>query len=261
MEITERLLKMKKIIYLLLLLIMVLGVNASLDWTVPTQTKERANFEIYISGDSLYGLEIELPNTFIIISDPSQGVRDDDGIYRTSYSTNLVLAVRAPNDAKTYTIKGKYTQGSGINNLPDKTIDVQNSEILELRCPTCPSETQWTECNEGKQTKLAYTCDASTNYICVSQIQRKSCISESCEAGWICIDEDKLGLRKENCDYSTTIDCSNGCDMNKNACNANTENNNLITGAVTGAGEGQGSMWLQKIWFGFVDWLKGIFSF
>lgn len=251
---------MKKIFFLALFLIMLVSVSAEVQWTIPTQINAQQNFEIYFTSNNIYGVEINLPINFIIISDPSNGIRDEDGVYRTTYGSNLILSIRAPIDANAYTITGKYTEGSGVFNFPSKQINVLNSQTLELRCPTCPSGTEWTDCVTGKQTRLVYNCDASTNYICVSEIQAKSCLSTTCEAGWICQDDTKLGLRKTDCTYSTVIDCSNGCDMTNNACKANTQGN-LITGAVTGAGEGEGSMWLKQVWFGFIDWLKKLFSF
>jgi len=50
-----------------------------------------------------------------------------------------------------------------------------SSPTPQSTCPECPSPTDWSECENGKQTRTVYVCGPETNYTCKSSLEERSC--------------------------------------------------------------------------------------
>jgi hypothetical protein len=254
---------MKKIIFLLMLLISMYAVSADLSMNVPSTVNSEANFDIVIVGSSLYGVQLTIPTGFLIVADSSSGQIASDGIYRTNYASNLRLTLRAPawhnTEPGIFYIKGTYTEGAGVKTFTDAKIEVKNSITTQISCPECPANTLWSDCTINQQSRIVYTCNEQTNYVCKKDTEMKSCtIVPACNAGWVCSDNMKLGLQREDCSYSTVISCKNGCNFDTNTCNPETTNS--ITGAITKVNESGGRLWITQIFQGIVNFLKKLFG-
>ncbi len=191
--------------------------------SVPSKVYVNDNFDLNIYGSSFYAVEIEISESFEIISDPSNGVRTGN-IYKTVYSGNLVLQLRAVQTG-TYEIKGEYTEGNGINFLNINTISVDGA-LSPQSCPSCPSNSAWSNCEGGEKIKLVYLCSASTGYMCVELTETAQCQTssssnensqETCEVEWVCKDSNNLAYQSSDCSLSSVQECLDGCSDNK--CN------------------------------------------
>ena len=43
------------------------------------------------------------------------------------------------------------------------------------KCPPCPGPTPWSECVNGKRTRINYVCSAETNYECKMIVEEEPC--------------------------------------------------------------------------------------
>lgn len=177
-----------------------------------SQVNINQNFNLEIEGSGFYALEMVIPQTFEIVSDPSAGVHSGDS-YKTITTGSLVLTLRATK-AGVYIITGQYTDGTGIKNLNFKTITVLSYENT-LSCPSCPTSTEWSNCEENKQIKQVYSCSIDTDYICEQFIEEKFCYledpSDSCSAEWICKDSAHIVYQSSDCSLSSIYECSDKC--------------------------------------------------
>ena len=63
----------------------------------------------------------------------------------------------------------EFSDKSGnIVKTPDKSFALR-------ACPVCPSDTPWSDCSAGLQTKTVYTCGADTNYACKENKLNQTC--------------------------------------------------------------------------------------
>ncbi len=249
---------MKKIILILMMLVLMLQVSiAEVRFTSSNRVANEDNVELYFSSSSgSYGLELSIPPNFLIVSDPSGGIIADDGLYRTFYSGDLVLTLRAPQKHDIYYINGKYTVGDEIKDLPQHKIIVYNSVRTQVTCPVCPKDSKWSVCSNELQSKLTYTCSQSTSFVCVRKIESQKCVidEDSCKQGWFCIDDKKLGLSDNECNYDSIIECKNGCDLDKNVC----KSDSLLDLAKEKTDNGK--LKVFKFFENIIDWLKELFN-
>ena len=148
---------MKKLLILLVILftLMSLSISAAVYLNVDQRVAASSNLELLFSSTTgLYGLEINLPTDFVIVSDPSSGMFEN-GVYRTTYGDTLKLILRVPRIAGTYKLSGKYTEGEGVYSLPIKNIEVYSSTYSQIECPVCPIDNDWNSCIDGRQSKDA----------------------------------------------------------------------------------------------------------
>jgi hypothetical protein len=200
------------------LLVLVLGISlVSAQMTAPESVNLNENFQLKVSINGFYALELNLPENFQIISDDSGGIRTD--LYRTFTSGDLLLTLR-PSQSGIYTILGQYTTGEGIKDLDSITIQVQESSVSRS-CPTCPTESNWSNCEDGKQIKITYKCSFLTNYHCQQKTESRSCEipqeSPICLVGWVCKDNQTLAYQTSDCSFSSMQNCEKGCENNE--CN------------------------------------------
>ena len=207
------------------LLIIVLGIFLSISLasaitiSTPSQVNLGENFDLVILGSGFYALEMKIPQGLSIISDPSVGTRTGD-IYKTVTTGSLTIILRGIQSG-TYTISGQFTDGSGIKDLNSQIIIIKEQEVIPI-CPTCPVDSVWSNCEEGKQIKIIYICSSSTNYQCVQTTETLDCQVEpivdsdgeivTCEVGWICKDENNLAYQSSDCSLSSVQECSEGCE-------------------------------------------------
>jgi hypothetical protein len=43
-----------------------------------------------------------------------------------------------------------------------------------LEC-ICPAPSNWSECREGKQSRVVYKCSEATDWTCVAEVEEKAC--------------------------------------------------------------------------------------
>ncbi len=169
-----------------------------------------ANFNLVIAGSSFYALELIIPQEFQIIEDSSGGVRTNN-LYKTVTTGSLILQLRGT-QLGTYTISGQYTDGNGIKDLNQISIQIiQPSTPISLSCPICPDETAWSNCVNNKQIKYAYSCSSQTNYQCTQSTQTQTCQTSKCEARWICTDSYNIAYQSSDCSLSSIQHCEIGC--------------------------------------------------
>ncbi len=212
------------LIFVTLILLNLILVNA-ISIMAPNQINKNQNFDLIIIGSGFYCVEINMPESFAIGSDPSRG-NLIEGIYKTCYGTSLKINIR-PTEAGTNIISGKYTDGSGVKNLNSLTIIV-NEISVPPSCPICPEETSWSNCENGIQISIDYKCSSTTNYQCIKEIKTRNCqmkvigIPESsspakiCDVGWVCIEgSNSLGYKSSDCSISSIQNCPDGCENNE----------------------------------------------
>lgn len=210
-----------------LLIVLLIGIlSISLASAVSIQTPNSVNlgenFNLVIFSSGFYALEIIIPQAFQIISDPSGGIRTGD-LYKTVTTGSLTIKLRGVTKG-TYTLSGQYTDGSGIKDLNSETIQIKEQQI-QPTCPTCPSDSGWSNCEDGKQIKIIYICSSSTDYKCVQTTETLDCQTEpivdsdnniiTCEVGWICKDSNNLAYQSSDCSLSSVQECSEGCENNE----------------------------------------------
>ena len=220
-----RMLKQNKLLVGIFLGLLVISLVSAVSISSPSQTNINDNFNLQITGSGFYALQMTIPSSLQIISDPSSGTRTGN-TYKTINTGNLVLQLRGT-QVGTYTISGQYTDGSGIKDLNSISIQViQPSNPVTPACPTCPSNTAWSNCENNQQIKTIYSCSSSTNYICVSSTQTQSCTIPNnpstnqpvtCTVGLVCKDSNNLAYQSSDCSLSSIQNCPNGC--SNNACN------------------------------------------
>lgn len=167
---------MLKKILTIFIFITLISLTSAVEWNIQDEVTANENFVINFYGSGLYVLEINIPNGFIIISDPSNGVIIDN-IYRTVYATNLKLILRSPSIEGEYPITGEYSSGDGVKRLVNKKIKVIGKTTI--KCPTCESDSEWSNCVNNKKVKTTYNCSNSTNYICETSTIMEECEKES----------------------------------------------------------------------------------
>lgn len=164
---------MKKIIlFILVSILSIFMISATVTLNSPSQVNKDSNFYINLAGSSLYAIELKIPSSFTIVSDPSQGILTN-GTYRTSYASNLQITLRA-NTLGNYNIIGTYTDGNGVYNFNQLNILVIDSNSV-ASCPICSPDSAWSNCNSGMQIKQVYSCSKDTNYICKSTTVSQIC--------------------------------------------------------------------------------------
>lgn len=174
---------LNKIFTCFLVVFLIGSVSASVSWSIaPSSVNQNENFLIQISGDGMYGLEIEMPEGVIIVSDKSKGVLGEDRIYRTAYATSLQIYLRSQQAGKLI-FKGEYSEGEGIKSLPDKIINVIGKEI-EGSCVACQDDSEWSDCIEGKELKTIYSCSEASDFLCVQSEKTQDCETEEVETGF-----------------------------------------------------------------------------
>lgn len=166
----------KPIIFVLITIILIVSTlqltSAIVDWIIPSEAELNSNFDVKIFGDKLYFPEITVPNGFEIVLDKSNGIITNN-IYRTYYTSNLDITFR-PTSIGTFTFKGVYSQGDGVKSFSDKTITIKTSGI-EITCPVCPINEEWSECILEKQKRNTYSCSELTDFICESTEEEREC--------------------------------------------------------------------------------------
>lgn len=217
---------MGKIILVALVSILLINfVSATIDWDIPRKVAINSNFDIEIKGIGLYAIEIIMPPEFTIVSDPSNGIISE-GIYRTSYAAYLKITLRV-NKKGIYDFLGKYTEGSGVKSFPSAILEVYElSYSKPPTCPTCPLDSEWSNCANEKQVRIVYNCSVSTEYICKSFMEERNCEmpKETCEVGVVCQNEEMLAYQSSDCSLATLYRCDFGCENNECKPNPNLEN-------------------------------------
>lgn len=185
----------------------------------PNTADINQNINLKVSGFGFYCVEINIDQSFIIVSDVTQG-NFEDGIYKSCYATDFEIALR-PTKAGSYEFTGEYTQGFGVLNLNLVTIKI-NEKVVTLTCPICSINTVWSNCENNLQVRSIYLCSTETNYVCSQKLQSKSCQTQSssggsssdsaCEATWICKDDSNLAYQSSDCSLSSIQVCSEGCE-------------------------------------------------
>lgn len=194
----------------ILLLTIILSISlVSASMTALESVNQNENFELKINLQGFYALELNLPEAFQIISDDSGGVRTD--LYRTFTSGELVLTLR-PSQSGIFLITGEYTDGSGIKSIPSITIQVQENSVSRS-CPVCPSDTEWSNCENGIQNMIYYKCSFLTNYECIQKTRTQFCeMPVTCNVGWICKDNNTLAYQSSDCSWGSMQNCETGCE-------------------------------------------------
>lgn len=191
----------------------------------PTTYNINEEMNLRISESGFYAIEIKIPTSFIITSDPSNG-QITGGIYRTVYTSDLNIKLR-PTTNGTFTISGQITTGNGIEDLNSIKLTINSLEV-EQSCPICPSPTSWSNCENKIQKRVVYSCSKSTNYLCVSSFEKQSCkvpnvvdpvtneVSEPpvCDVGWKCKDSNNYAYQSSDCSWSSIQYCKDGCTDN-----------------------------------------------
>lgn len=198
----------------------------------PSSVKIGDNFNFVIHGTEVYAVEIEIPEHFTIVSDPSNGATTE-GIYKTFTSGDLIIVLRGTQTG-TYTITGRYTSGEGIKSLNSIDITIKSASIdgsgggsggsILSTCPSCPTNTKWSNCEEDKQVKITYKCSSITNYKCVQSIETRDCRLTRlniCDVDWVCKDSKHLAYQSSDCSLSSIQECSIGCESGE--CNVTEE--------------------------------------
>jgi len=230
---------MKKIYLFIIFGILLFSTLASaITWDMPTEVKVNDNFNIKIYGSGVYGIELQVPPGFNVVSDPSGGVTIN-GVYRTSYGSILELTLRAPSKKGVYVFKGQYTEGSGVKNFQEKQVNVYEPSSTggspgssgggTKSCPTCPSPSVWSNCESNQQARVNYKCSKETNYICLEYIETQTCTmpKQTCKIGWKCKDKNYLAYQSSDCSWSSIEFCNYGCNNETNQCNPKlTDQNN-----------------------------------
>ena len=167
---------MKKILLFLITGIFLINlVSADVSWDIPSNEKTNSNFDINFYGNGFYALEINIPNGFVVVSDPSNG-GITDGIYRTAYASNLKITLRSPSIEENYIFSGSYTEGLGVKSFPSKTIIIHKPAYASSpNCPTCPQNSLWSNCEQETQVRTIYECSSSTDYICILKQESRIC--------------------------------------------------------------------------------------
>lgn len=204
---------LKKLLIIIIGIFLSISLASAVYWSMPSNANQNSNFNIDINGNEFYLIEANIPSSFIIISDPSNG-NFTNGIYKTYYATNLKITLR-PTATGTYTISGIYSTGEGVLNLNSKTIQVNQINNPSPSCPTCPSATAFSNCENNQQIRYVYSCSSSTNYQCVQSTESQSCqvqnSTPTCEVKWICKDSN-LAYQSSDCSLSSIQKCSSGCE-------------------------------------------------
>ncbi len=234
---------------------------SAMNFYLPNEVKMNDDFDIKFSDSTgLSVIEVDIPDGFVISSDPTFGILKD-GVFRTSFYGTATITLKAVKEG-TFVFKVTFTEGVGVSDLTEKSIFV-NPAISEKVCPTCPSS-EWTACIESQRTKLLYECGVTTEYVCKPKGVSESCVDdELCVEDWVCVDDDRIGLQNSECLYNAILDCENGCNKEKNVCNG-FENNNQITARVAG-GDDDGEFGVVKLfrWLGngfgsIVNWFRSL---
>lgn len=224
----------------------------------PSQVNINENVDIVISGIGLYALEVEIPQEFKIVSDPSNGVRTEN-VYKTVATGSLRL-ILSPIKTGNYVIAGNYTDGSGVKKLNTKIIEVKKIQYQQS-CPICPINSEWSNCENSKKIRLTYLCSSSTGYICVKNTEASNCNVEqimddnkgvvNCEVGWICKDNNNLAYQSSDCSMSSVQICNDGCENKKCKTNKQINNNytddNLTITIISESAKGYNKTFLTKI--------------
>lgn len=224
-------------------LVLSLSLVDAISLSVPSEVDLNENFDIVISdsGSGFYIVEMNIPSSFDIVSDSSNGERTGD-IYKTAALGSLTIRLRGIQEGL-YTISGIHGNGLETGNLVPQTIRVSEIQAT-LSCPVCPSSTLWSNCENNKQVKLFYSCSSLTNYQCIKSSVTRLCnievsqggvISnvqeEICDVGWMCKDENTLAYQSSDCSLSSVQSCTEGCANNQ--CNVNEETKKQIEESLT----------------------------
>ncbi len=118
-----------------------------------------------------------MPDGFEVVLDRSNGITTNN-IYRTFYTSNLDITLR-PTKSGDFTFSGEYTQGGGVNNLDNKNIKIIELTTIEITCPTCPENEEWSECLLEKQKRNTYVCSEETNFVCNSTEEIRECQADT----------------------------------------------------------------------------------
>ena len=232
MEGGNRMLNKLSITILLGILLSLVVVSAT-SMSIPSQSNINSNFDLQITGNGFYALEMNIPSIFQIVSDQSGGIRNGD-IYKTVTTGNLKIVLRT-SEIGTYTISGRFTDGNGVQNLNTQSIQINDVYAISPSCPVCPLDTSWSNCDNGNKIRYTYSCSPTTNYLCITHIENQACqtISNNCESKWICKDQFNIAYQSTDCSLSSVQNCPNGCD-NGNCIKSTTEPSTPLTVTING---------------------------
>ncbi|MCD6476708.1 MAG: hypothetical protein J7K26_00890 [Candidatus Aenigmarchaeota archaeon] len=113
----------------------------------------------------------------VVYTDPIEWIRVEPlsvDLLEPGVSKDFKLVIDIPSDqsgSRTYTV---YAKGEHVNANASKTFTL-NIEGNPALCNACSAPTEWLACENGKQTRIVYTCDASTNYQCVETRETRPC--------------------------------------------------------------------------------------
>lgn len=240
----------KNKIILVVLIITLMQFVTAMDINVPYEVKINDDFDIRLADSTGISLvELQIPDAFVVSSDPTGGVLKD-GIYRTHFAGSAVITFKAVKIG-TFSIKGTWSEGTGVKDFLPSTIKVSDSYYTIKSCPTCPNKLIGS-CDNGKRTNVIYECGVLTDYICKQKTAIESCVDKSsCVEDWTCVDDVKIGFQKSDCTFSQVTDCAYGCNEETGTCKTN-----LLTGAATlGPSE---DFFLIRIFKAIYNWIKNI---
>lgn len=211
---------MENKLIILLCLMLSLSLASAVSLSAFSEVNLNENFNLIISGGSFYAVELNIPESIVIISDESAGSRVGT-LYKTVSSGETTLVLRATNFGEE-TINGVYSEGNGVIDINPITISIVDTTYVPV-CSPCLDNTEWSNCEDNSQIRFTYSCSSATSYRCVQNVENQYCespsssstqdniIENNCDVGWICKDEYTILYQSSDCSTSSIQSCDNGC--------------------------------------------------
>jgi hypothetical protein len=104
--------------------------------------------------------------------------RDERGYYiNISIHSTPLYDKLYEGEAKTYDINSDkrpdiLVEFLGLNTSSNSTLAKVRIYLLEC---ICPKPSNWSECRDGKQSRVVYKCSEATNWTCVAEVEEKAC--------------------------------------------------------------------------------------
>jgi len=169
--------------------------NKSIDILVQNNQGKDDNFSVTINPQEVSGVDILLNESLISIPANSQK------------TVKLYFHVK---------INQQLTDDLVINVQSKTNETIFDEETITLKvslktCPSCPSQTEWSDCVNNIQKRTNYRCSPETNYKCQSYIETQSCIPQcpTCPSpsDWSDCIEGKQTRSNFKCDVTTNYQC------------------------------------------------------
>jgi hypothetical protein len=104
--------------------------------------------------------------------------RDERGYYiNISIHSTPLYDKLYEGEAKTYDINSDkrpdiLVEFLGLNTSSNSTLAKVRIYLLEC---ICPKPSNWSECRDGKQSRVVYKCSEATNWTCVAEVEEEAC--------------------------------------------------------------------------------------